>query len=236
MPDVRTLLEIRTDARRYADMESSAFASDAEVTRLVNLGIRAFWGELAQLDIDRPVQRTEISTVSGTREYSLPADFVSVRLVEVLSASGSEDASPIRPYNISEGHTSYSGLYGSANAEGEDIRYAIFGQGIDGAQTTLRFDPDPRGRFFRLWYLANPGELVADGDTYDGVIGWDDYVALWAAEQLLAKEESDPSALIRRRMELMQTIKKVAGSRDMNGAHRVARTRLRRRRRGPRAR
>lgn len=236
MTDVRTLLELRTDARRYADMESSEFVPDAEVTRYINLGIRALWGKLAQLDIDRPLRRAEISTTPGTREYALPSDFVSVRLVEVLQASGSENATPIRAYNLSEGHTSNTGLYGSAFADGEDLRYAILGQGMDGSQAVIRFDPDPQGRYFRLWYLAHAGDLVNDIDEYDGVYGWDDWVALWAAEQMLIKEESDPSMLVRRRTELWETIKSAAGSRDVDGAHRIARTRARRRRRGLRAR
>lgn len=236
MPDTRTLAEIRTDARRYADMENSAYASDDEVTRLVNLGIRALWMLHAQLDIDRPVLRTEISTTTGTREYTLPSDFVAVRLVEVLQSSGSEDAYPIRAYNLSEGHTSNTGLFGSAFADGEHLRYAIFGQGMDGSDARIRFDPDPQGRVFRFWYLANPGTLTADGDTFDGVVGWDDWVALWAAEQLMAKEESDPSALIRRRKELEAGMTHIAGSRDVGSAHRVAKTRGRRRRRGLRAR
>lgn len=236
MPDTRQLSEIRTDVRRYADMESSSFVSDAEIDRLINLGVRALWGLLAKWDIDRPVQRTEISTTTGTREYTLPSDFVSVRLVEVLSASGSEEAYPIQAYNLSEGHTTNTGLYGSAFADGEHLRYAIFGQGLDGTETRIRFDPDPEGRFFRVWYLTNPGTLVNDTDTYDGVVGWDDWVALWAAEQLLSKEESDPSLLVRRRNELSDVIRTIAVSRDVGSAHRVARTRARRRRQGLRAR
>lgn len=236
MPDPRQLSEIRIDARRYADVENSSFVSDAEVDRLINLGVRALWGLLAKWDIDRPVQRTEISTTTGTREYALPSDFVSARLVEVLKASGSEDAYPIRAYNLSEGHTTNTGLWRSADMDGEHLRYAIYGQGMDGTEARIRFDPDPEGRSFRLWYLANPGTLVNDSDTLDGVVGWDDWVALWAAEQILAKEESDPSALIRRRQELSETIRTIAVSRDVGSAHRVARTRARRRRRGLRAR
>lgn len=236
MPDTRQLSQIRTDVRRYADMENSAFVSDAEIDRLINLGVRALWGLLAKWDIDRPAQHTEIATTAGTREYALPSDFVAVRLVEVLKASGSEDAYPIQAYNLSEGHTSSTGLWGSAFATGEHLRYAIFGQGLDGSETRIRFDPDPEGRYFRVWYLAGPGTLVNDTDTYDGVVGWDDWVALWAAEQLMAKEESDPSLLIRRRSELSEVIRTIAVSRDVGSAHHVARTRSRRRRQGIRAR
>lgn len=236
MPDTRQLSEIRTDVRRYADMENSSFVSDAEIDRLINLGVRTLWGLLAKWDIDRPAQRTEITTTTGTREYTLPSDFVAVRLVEVLKASGSEDAYPIRSYSLSEGHTTNTGLWGSAFTDGEHLRYTIFGQGMDGSEARIRFDPDPQGRYFRLWYLANPGTLVNDTDTFEGVVGWDDWVALWAAEQLMAKEESDPSALIRRRTELSDTIRSIAVSRDVGSAHRVARTRARRRRLGLRAR
>ena len=232
MPITQQLSDLRASARRYADMESSAFVTDAEVDAYLNLGVRHLWALLFHEDIDRFVTDTEISTVSGTREYTLPDDFISMRLVEVLASSGSEDAYPIKAYNLSEGHTTNTGHFGSAYSMGESLRYAIYGQGLTGSGTRIRFDPDPGGRTFRIWYVAAPPTLTADGDLFDGVLAWEEWVTLWAAEQMLIKEESDPSLLIRRRQEVTSIIRKVAGSRDVGSAHHVARVRGRRRRRG----
>jgi hypothetical protein len=232
MPLTQQLSELRTSARRIADMERSTFVTDAEIDAYLNLGVRHLWALLFQSDIDRFVVRFEFTTTTGTREYTLPDDFMVVRLLEVLTTSGGEDAYPIQAYNLSEGHTSNTGLFGSAFTDGEHLRYAVYGQGTAGAGTRIRFDPDPQGRTFRLWYVAAPEELSVDGDLFDGVLGWEEWVTLWAGEQMLLKEESDPSLVIRRRQEVTSIMKKVAGSRDVGSAHRVAKVRGRRRRRG----
>lgn len=232
MPDTQQLSQLRTSARRYADMEDSEFVTDSEVDAYLNLGVRHLWALLFQNDIDRFVTNTELVTVTGTREYTLADNFLVMRLVEVLQASGSEDAYPIQAYNLSEGHTSNTGLFGSAFTDGEHLRYAVYGQSTAGDGTRIRFDPDPAGRTFRLWYVAAPETLAADGDLFDGVLGWEEWVTLWAAEQMMLKEESDPTFLIRKRQEVTKLVQHVAGSRDVGSAHRVARVRGRRRRRG----
>lgn len=235
MPATRTLAQLRASARQYADMTGSDFRTDAEVNHLVNLGLRSLWSVLVQSDQDRYLARTEVATTSGTREYALPADFVAVRLVELLEGTGSERAWPLERYSLSEGHTSDTTLWEAYPYEGAGIRYAVVMQGRDGSATVLRFDPDPGTRFFRVWYEQRFDDLAADGDTFDGVNGWEDWAALWAAEQLLAEEESAFQHLTMRRAELTERIKNIAGDRDMGRAPRVARTR-RRRGRGPRAR
>lgn len=225
MPRTRTLLQLRTEARQYADVENSAFVSDDEVTRLVNQGLAELWHVLVQSDIDRYLANTEITTVAGTYEYTLPTDFAAARTLEKLEGSGSERAYRLEPYNISEGH---SGERYSASTSG-GLRWTILYQGTDGSAARLRFNADPGGGFCRLWYIQAPEELALDADEWDGVAGWEEWAVLWAAEQILAKEESDPSALIRRRAELTQRIQTVAGSRVMGSAPSPARVRRRRR-------
>ncbi len=235
MPATRTLQQIRESARQYADMTGSDFRTDAEVNHLVNLGLRSLWSVLVQSDQDRYLARTEIATTSGTQEYTLPDDFVAARLVERLQSSGSEVGWPIERYNLSEGHGDGTTSWESYSRDGAGLRYAIVMQGRDGSATRLRFDENPQNRFFRVWYEQRIDDLVADGDTFDGVNGWEDWAALWAAEQLLAEEESAFEHLSMRRAELTQRIQSIAGDRDMGRAPRVARIR-RRRGRGLRAR
>lgn len=224
MPRTRTLLQLRNEARQYADMEGSAFVSDAEVTRYINLGNAELWHVLVQADPDRYLSRVEIATVAGTYEYEVPEDFASARVLEKLGASGSEDAYRLEPYNLSEGHVGQD--HGSFTLQ---LRWAIVYQGVDGADTRLRFQSDPGSGFVRLWYVSAPVELDDDADVWDGVAGWEEFSVLWAAEQMVAKEESDPSLLIRRRQELTQRIHQVAGSRIIGTAPSVARVRNRRR-------
>ncbi|MGB0971636.1 MAG: hypothetical protein ACPGVG_11830, partial [Mycobacterium sp.] len=101
MPQTRTLAQMRTSARQMADMEGSDFVSDDEATRLVNLGVQGLWAMLTQNGVDRYLARTEVATTSGTREYVLPDDFVSLRLVELLRSTGGEDGVPLQRYSLS---------------------------------------------------------------------------------------------------------------------------------------
>jgi hypothetical protein len=225
MPRTRTLAQLRTEARQYADMESSAFVSDAEVDRYVNQGLAELWHVLVQADMDRYLSSTEIATTAGTYEYTVPADFASARTLERRESSGSERTYRLEPYNVSDGHSAEQ--YSEVCTHG--LRWTILYQGTDGTATRLRFNADPGGGFFRLWYVQAPEVLTDDADVWDGVAGWEEWAVLWAAEQMLAKEESDPSALIRRRSELTQRVQQVAGSRIIGTAPSPARVRNRRR-------
>lgn len=230
MPLTRTLADLRTDALQYADMEESEYIAEAEANRLVNLGLAGLWHVLVQADPDRYATDTEIATVAGTYEYGLPTDFASVRKVERLQSSGSERGYRLERYNLSEdtGGEEWHGLRGDPHG----LRYAVLRQGVAGADSALRLSSDPGAGFLRLWYIQHPVELVNDADTFDGVAAWEEYAVLWAAEQMVAKEESDPSALIRRRVELTDRIRDIAGSRDIGTAPSVANVRHGRRRGG----
>lgn len=210
-------------------MEASSFVSDAEVDRNVNLGLAQLWHLLVDVDADRHVTSTEISTSGGTLEYALPSDFAALRSVERLQGSGSEIGYPVDRYNLGEGHA--HGAY-PVFADGDFIRYTLRGQGVDGADTRLRFNVDPGQRYFRVWYIQHPVELTADDDTFDGVAGWEEIAVCWAAEQLLIKEESDPSALMARRMQIEKQVRAVSSQRDAGRAPRIVKRRGRRRARG----
>ena len=229
MPLTQTLAELREQARQYADMESSGFISDAEANRYVNLGLAQLWHLLVSTDIDRYASSTEVVSSPGSFEYPLPDDFAQLRAVELLDRSGAETGYRLLRYSIGEGHS--DGSFPTLG-DGAGLRYTLYGQGVDGAGTRLRFSANPCGRAFRIWYVQSPPRLTADGDSFDGVAGWEEWAVLWAAEQMLAKEESDPSSLIRRRAEMTSRIQAVASRRDAGQAPQI----VRRRRRGGRQR
>lgn len=226
MPRTRTLAQLREEARQYADMEASSFVSDAEANRYVNQGLAELWHVLVQANPTRYAARVEVTTVAGTYEYTVPDDFAAAIMVERLRGSGSEDAYRLEPYELTEGHVTD----GHAWVDGSrGLRWTVVYQGTDGTGTRLRFNCDPQGGFVRLWYVAAPEVLDNDADEWDGVAGWEEWAVLWAAEQMLAKEESDPSALIRRRSELTQRINQISTARIIGTAPSTARVRHRRR-------
>ncbi|HMY78469.1 MAG TPA: hypothetical protein PLT98_06945 [Thauera aminoaromatica] len=47
-----------------------------------------------------------------------------------------------------------------------------------------------------LEYVPAPPTFTADGDTFDGVSGWEELISAMMARDALVKEESDPSAVM----------------------------------------
>ena len=92
---------------------------------------------------------------------------------------------------------------------------------LDGFKTT----PITTGTF-EMWYIPQFTKLSSDGDTVhlSVPIRWENFVALHAAIQLLNREESDPSALMRERDAERQRMIKLAGPRDAGEVGQVADT------------
>src|SRR6476620_5232152 len=76
-----TLLDLRTRARQRANMESSTFVTEAELTRLVNTHHYRLYNRLA-LAVPYYYSRDfQIVTVPGQIPYALPPDFRSAQVV-----------------------------------------------------------------------------------------------------------------------------------------------------------
>jgi hypothetical protein len=73
----------------------------------------------------------------------------------------------------------------------------------------------------RLRYIPNPPVYTAGSDTIDGVAGWDSMIVTDAAISLLDSEESDTTALEKRRARQMARITVNAQNRDITMPGRV---------------
>lgn len=87
----------------------------------------------------------------------------------------------------------------------------------------MQFIPStPNGvSYYRVWYYPNPKVLVADTDSLDGRSGWEEWVVVDAAMKILAKEESDTTALEREATRIWARITTVAENRDAGQAKRI---------------
>lgn len=239
MPRTRTLAELRSDSRQLADQENSTFISDAELNRYVNQSMAELWQLLVSADQDRYLSETDIVTTTGTERYTLPADFLAVRFVRRMQSLSppNEWGILIREFPLQEVDRHSWPWYGGTNGAYTNVRYRVISQGVDGADTRIWFRPDPGNYTYRVYYVSSPPELVNDADEFDGVAGWEEWVALDAAIKMMQKEESDPSILMAQRQRVEDRIKVSAGSRDMSGTSSIALTRRRRSRlRYPRSR
>lgn len=183
-----TLAQLRTDARLYADQRvhtpgASTFVTDTELTRLLNLQL----AELHELfiaargdDYVGTVAEDTIAIGGGVARYSLPVDFF-----QLLSATlrwGATDHEELRALSSHPEADQYRVVgWGSHTPKGYRLR---------GGQ--IEIYPAPTSSVdLVLQYAPVFTDLAADGDTYDGVNGWEKLVALGAAIEMRTIEGRD---------------------------------------------
>lgn len=205
MAATRTLAELRTEARQRADMETDDdFIADTELTRMINQSIREVYDLLLESFGQEFYYTTAtISVVAGTSAYSLPTAFYQLLGVDV--SLGSNEYMALRPFQFHDRNSTEAGL-GWGYPDG--VKYRIMG-------SQIHFRPIPTAaETVLVHYVPYPTSLSADGDTFDGINGWEELVVVDTAAKMLEKEESDAAPLYKRKAELMERIRGMASRRD----------------------
>jgi len=203
-----TLSDLRTRVLDRADMTGSAFAVEARVNEYINNALSELYDLLVETHEDYFYDVETITLVSGTEDYDLPSDFYKVLKVFYLSSGGVR--SPMRRFTL-DMLDRYGNEWVPSTADGVYTMYRVIGDKI-------RFSPEPAGAgSAELYYIPQFEEM--DGDDTDVTftlpqIGWIDYAVVDAAMQLLIREESDVSALMARKAEMKDRIKRAAEQRD----------------------
>lgn len=187
-------------AKQRADMENTNFVSAAEWLAYADQSYRKFYNLITTLYEDYNVSSYDITTVSGTDEYTLPEGFLKSRLVEILGVT--PYPLTMKQWTLSEkNRVQYS-------VTGHPIRYAIYGN-------TIRLIPMPRGSWtVRLWYIPTATPLVSDAQTVEVYNGFDEYIAIDMAIKALHKEESNTDRLERERERMERLLEDSLHSRD----------------------
>lgn len=205
-----TLLELRTQARQRSDQVGSNFVSDSELTGYINASIAELYDLLVVNygeDYFTSTTPASISIINGTDMYDLPATFYKLVGVDVLVGSYWTD---IGKYSFKDRNR------GQDSSQIRDVKYRLHG-------SKIRFTPIPTtSHSVRLWFIAAPTKLSADGDTFDGISGWEEYVVVDAAIKMLSKEESDVSVLVREKDRLRERIVSVSTNRDVAEPEQIA--------------
>jgi hypothetical protein len=206
--DGPTLLDIRTDARRRADMVNSEFLTDAEWNSNINSAAKELYGLLVQKYGDNYfVQLPPYTfTTDGTSDwYPLPADFFKLIGVDLQTTSAADGYVTLKPFAVAERNQ-----YARPNIQGgrSNLRYRIVGNRI------WLIPRASSGQTVRLFYVPRVTNLVNDTDVLDGVSGWEDYVIVDAVIKALAKEESDTTVFEREKAGLTDRLESEAENRD----------------------
>lgn len=176
MARTRTLLQLRNEVRQRADVESATKRfPDAEVTRYVNQGV----AELYDILVDargasyyRKATPQSITTTADTVAYALASDFYKLISVRVSNGPPLETFDPLKEAEVAL--TEYTAEW--------PLYYDV-----QGANIALRPYHDA-GYIVLVEYIPTATELSADGDTFDGINGWEEYVVAFGAKCCAEKD------------------------------------------------
>lgn len=197
---------------------NSSFVTDSQANFWINQSIAELWDILVASDPQRFYKSTTVSTTAGTKSYALPADFYQIHGMDLNSG---DERITLEPYQFAERNRyRWNHIVGVGN-DRTHVRYRVMGQGIDGTEGLLYFEPDPGTETYTLHYIQAPQELAADDDDFDGVAGWEEWVIYDVGIRMMLKEEADASALERERARIEARIRRMAGERDSGTAPRV---------------
>lgn len=125
------------------------------------------------------------NTVAGTTDYNLPTDLLAFFGID-LSIGGMKFV--LRPFNRAE-----TGIHENQTASGLGLkpRYRLVGM----APGVIRLLPAPDGVYAARLRYAPSAALLTNGTDVNFPNGWERFVVLYTAIQMLAKEESDTRVL-----------------------------------------
>ncbi len=223
---IRNLDDLITMARQLAEQEVSTFISEPEIVFRLNARIAQLYDMLVAADADRFVQEASLTTTSASGPpwtVELPADFYQIRGLDFVSG---RSRYPLEPYTLQERNFD-GGSSGWPFSDRSSIRYRVAGQGfvsddVGDLVDLLHFDCNPGNSTLALYYVPAAPQLVDGEDVLNGVNGWEDWIVLKVAIDMMNKEESDPSALMAQCSEIEQRVKHLSTTRDSGRAPRVS--------------
>lgn len=162
MADTVTLLELRASVRDLGGFDNSRRVDNTKLTESINEAIKDTYRTLAKERPDEYLTLQQTVTVANNDAIALAANFL--RLVNVEISDGSTgDYRKLDKVNVREARR-----FTSANAW--TMRYRRQG-------ANLKLHPTPTAVWpVRIWYIPRVAELVADGDTWDGIAGYESLV------------------------------------------------------------
>lgn len=216
MATTLTLAQVRTLCKQESDMENTTFISDSEWNTYINQSYFELYDLLVQKYGDDYYANTVSFTTDGTSElYALPngTNYSSApAFYKLLGVDRALSNSSDSYVNVPRFNMSARNNYSAPNIQSfhgvTNLRYRLNGN-------NLWLNPVAQaGQTIRIWYVPRLTTLSGDADTVDGISGWNEYIVVDAAMKALAKEESDVSVMMARKLGLIQRIEAAAENRD----------------------
>ena len=210
-----TLADIKLRARQRADMVSSEFVEDSELTNYVNASLAELHDLLIEAYAEDYYMESLEFTSDGSQSFDLPngtnydgaAKFYKLRGLDAKVHDNTW--STVKRFNFNRRNADQESVASSM------LFYPALEYRIVGSQIRLSRAPES-GTQFRLWYYPQVTELTNATDEYDDINVYSAYVVVDTAIKMLQKQEDDVSVLMAQKEALRQRIMAAAANRDAN--------------------
>lgn len=197
------LTELRNLTRTYLNEPIAAFWSDAELTRLINIGCSKYHARIKNVSRNHFTTRVTFTTTANQEYYQLPTNLKDLRLVAIVDSDREvflKKAYWPNPDRFTDSGLVQDGLSGDSVP---DV-YWLVGK-------TIRFLPRPSSALtIRLYYEARQVGLASGSDIPAFDEDYHDLAAKWAAIEASSKNNDrrpELEAMIAsREMDLIQDV------------------------------
>jgi hypothetical protein len=211
-----TLLQLRLDARLYAEQrttdENKSFVSSIELTRLANLALAELYDLLVAARGHEYYRKSAtIALVPGTSTYALDSAFY-----EMLRAEIEWSATDVEPLCSFE-HQERVDYINTASTWGKwtPKAYRLNSIATTAGTVNIEIVPTPNAAAtLRTIFIPACPVLSFDGDTFDGVNGWEKLVIFKMALELCTIDKTDQGDLPQRYAEQVERVKAMAANRN----------------------
>lgn len=223
MASTKTLAEMMNITRELANQETNSgsvdFVSDPELRRRLNEWLSALYDKLVSSYPQEYYTKDggDSSIVSGTKEYSLPSDFMTLISVTLKDGDIFHEPEIWLPSNMATLRRAEA--LGQGNSV-YNIRYRL-----QNAKIVFRPAPLSSTWKYNLQYVPTFTNFLTDGtqdsSTFDGVNGWEKWACYGAAIECINKEEQDPGTLPDSWAKIDARINALAAKRDQGKVERI---------------
>jgi hypothetical protein len=193
-----TRADLRTLARRYADVENSTHVTDAELNDWVNISAARLHSIIADKDEDYLAAVVSISASAGASVVDVVTGKPVYKILNVAMSTPDGGIVTLNRFALAE-RAALDSLAPRGDVGPQYYRMRAAGQ-MDLAPP-LAFNCT-----ISVVFIASFVNMTNDADTYEGFDGWEDWVAWDVAIKIMIKEETDTRAASGERDRAMQLI------------------------------
>lgn len=186
MPRTFTLAELRTRVQDMVDIQSDGNVGTTELNSMISAAYAKYYAKTAKSGLGYPGETTQtFTTTGGTPDViALPADHFATQRVDYAFSSvywNELQEADVRELAFFPPTTSYA------------THFRLVGTNL------VLYPTPPINQSYRHIYIPAPAKLTTDGQTVDGVCGWEELILFEVAIRIKMKREEDAAPYVAER-------------------------------------